>query len=190
MSTSIEPAPCSLRRVSGVIARHVLSFRFEEHVELAARLSNPRVAGRWPPSSSVATSGHSCRRVGAKERVNAPDLLPLPMTFRIPRSSRRRPPEPPDRSGNPRPARVGKPCSRRESRPIPSQAGRARTGLSRRRSRVRVPSRPLHESPARRTFDFPGSDAALRLGASAFENHLDVSQRECQRTLSVIGCRS
>ncbi len=33
-------------------------------------------------------------------------------------------------------------CSRRESPPIPGQAGSAKTGLSRRRSRVRVPSLP------------------------------------------------
>ncbi len=45
--------------------------------------------------------------------------------------------------GNPRTGRAGKPCSRRESPPIPAQPGSPKTGLSRRRSRVRVPSLPL-----------------------------------------------
>jgi hypothetical protein len=49
----------------------------------------------------------------------------------------------PHRPGNPRNARVRKPCSRRKSPPIPDQPGSAMTGLSRRRSRVRVPSLPL-----------------------------------------------
>ena len=53
--------------------------------------------------------------------------------------SRRSPPIP----ANPRNAEVGKPCSRQESPPIHAQAGSAMTGLSRRRSRVRVPSLPL-----------------------------------------------
>ena len=44
---------------------------------------------------------------------------------------------------NPRNPRVRKPCSRRKSPPIPAQPGSAMTGLSRRRSRVRVPSLPL-----------------------------------------------
>jgi hypothetical protein len=37
------------------------------------------------------------------------------------------------------------PCSRRESPRIPTQAGSTMTGLSRRRSRVRVPSLPLKD---------------------------------------------
>ncbi len=51
--------------------------------------------------------------------------------------------------GNPRNATVGKPCSRRESPPIPAQPASTKTGLSRRRSRVRVPSLPL-KVPANR----------------------------------------
>jgi hypothetical protein len=43
---------------------------------------------------------------------------------------------------NPRNASIGKPRSRREFPPIPAQPGSAMTGLSRRRSRVRVPSLP------------------------------------------------
>jgi transposase len=44
--------------------------------------------------------------------------------------------------GNPRNSRVERPCSRRESPLIPAQPASAMTGLSRRRSRVRVPSLP------------------------------------------------
>jgi hypothetical protein len=48
----------------------------------------------------------------------------------------------PQAPGNPRKATVGKPCSPRQSPPIPAQPGTTKTGLSRRRSRVRVPSLP------------------------------------------------
>ena len=44
--------------------------------------------------------------------------------------------------GDPRKQRREKPCSRRESPPIPAQPGETMTGLSRRRSRIRVPSLP------------------------------------------------
>jgi hypothetical protein len=50
----------------------------------------------------------------------------------------------------PRNASVREPCSRRESPPIPAQPGSAMTDLSRRRSRVRVPSLPSLEVPANR----------------------------------------
>ena len=43
--------------------------------------------------------------------------------------------------------RVEEACSQREYPPIPAQAASAKTGLSRRRSRVRVPSLPLGASP-------------------------------------------
>jgi len=52
--------------------------------------------------------------------------------------------------GDPRKQRREKPCSRRESPPIPAQPGETMTGLSRRRSRVRVPSLPSLEVPANR----------------------------------------
>jgi hypothetical protein len=68
----------------------------------------------------------------------------------IPRSSRRRSPEAPDRARQFRNTRSGKPWSRGESPAIPAQAGSATTGLSRRRSRVRVPSLPSLEVPANR----------------------------------------
>jgi hypothetical protein len=55
------------------------------------------------------------------------------------RGPRNLPPAP----ANPRNSRAGKPCSGRESPPIPAQLGSAMTGLSRRRSRVRVPSLTL-----------------------------------------------
>ncbi len=54
------------------------------------------------------------------------------------RGRRKLPPAP----ANPRNIRGGKPRSRRESPPIPAQAASAKTGLSHRRSRVRVPSLP------------------------------------------------
>jgi hypothetical protein len=54
------------------------------------------------------------------------------------RGRRKLPPIP----GNPRNARVERPCSQLEYPPIPAQPGGAKTGLSRRRSRVRVPSLP------------------------------------------------
>jgi hypothetical protein len=57
--------------------------------------------------------------------------------------SRRSPPAP----ANPRNAEGGRPCSRRESPPIPAQPASAMTGLSRRRSRVRVPSLPSLKAP-------------------------------------------
>jgi hypothetical protein len=50
---------------------------------------------------------------------------------------------------NPRNGSAGKPCTRRKSPPIPAQAGSAMTGLSRRRSRVRVPSLPSRRLPCK-----------------------------------------
>jgi len=50
---------------------------------------------------------------------------------------------------DPRNATVRKPCSRRESPSIPAQPASTKTGLSRRRSRVRVPSLPLRLLPAK-----------------------------------------
>jgi hypothetical protein len=44
---------------------------------------------------------------------------------------------------DPRSVLAEKPCSRRESPPIPAQPASAMTGRSRRRSRVRVPSLPF-----------------------------------------------
>jgi hypothetical protein len=46
--------------------------------------------------------------------------------------------------GDPRNHLIGKLCSRRESPPVPAQPASGKAGLSRRRSRVRVPSLPLH----------------------------------------------
>jgi hypothetical protein len=56
--------------------------------------------------------------------------------------------KPPPVRANPRTDRGGKPCSCGESPPIPAKPGCTMTGLSRRRSRVRVPSLPLFEVPA------------------------------------------
>ena len=56
------------------------------------------------------------------------------------RGSRRLPPTPASSRNDTR----RKPCSRRKSPTIPAHAGTAVTGLSRRRSRVRVPSLPLN----------------------------------------------
>jgi hypothetical protein len=60
------------------------------------------------------------------------------------RRRRKLPPAP----ANSRKTRAGKPWPRREFPPIPAQAGSAKTDLSRRRSRVRVPSLPSLEAPA------------------------------------------
>jgi hypothetical protein len=61
----------------------------------------------------------------------------------IPRSSRTRPPEvPADPRQSPQ-HRPRKTCSSSESPPMPAQPAGAKTGLSRRRWRVRVPSLPL-----------------------------------------------
>ncbi len=55
----------------------------------------------------------------------------------------------PTAPGDPRKATGETPCSRRNSPPFPAQSGNGKTGLSRRRSRVRVPSLPL-KHPANR----------------------------------------
>jgi hypothetical protein len=57
-----------------------------------------------------------------------------------PAGGRRKLPLAPD---DPRNGSVGKTCYRRKSPPAPAQPGTTKTGLSRRRSRVRVPSLPL-----------------------------------------------
>jgi hypothetical protein len=49
----------------------------------------------------------------------------------------------PQEHGNPRKTRCETPWSRWESPPIPAKSGSGKTGLSRRRSRVRVPSLPF-----------------------------------------------
>ena len=63
-----------------------------------------------------------------------------------PRPSRRSSPEAPACTRESPQRQGGKPCSRRKSPPIPAQPESAMTGLSRRRSRVRVPSLPLKTS--------------------------------------------
>jgi hypothetical protein len=85
---------------------------------------------------------------------------------RIPRSSRRRcseapaqPRESPQRSSQ-------RACSRRESPPIPAQPGSAMTGLSRRRSRVRVPSLPSFKVPANGHFAFSDKAQSAKLRAA------------------------
>ncbi len=68
---------------------------------------------------------------------------PLPLRqLLIPRSSRTSLPEGPSSPANPATTGAEKPCDSREFPPIPAQPGTAMTGLSRRRSRVRVPSLP------------------------------------------------
>jgi hypothetical protein len=54
----------------------------------------------------------------------------------------------PLRPANPRKPTGGKPCSSGKSPGIPAHPGTTKTGLSRRRSRVRVPSLPSFEVPA------------------------------------------
>jgi hypothetical protein len=71
------------------------------------------------------------------------------------RGRRKLPPAP----ANPRNAKVRKPRLRRESPPIPAQAGGAMTGLLRRRSRVRVSSLPYLEVPSPHAITSPATDA-------------------------------
>jgi hypothetical protein len=99
--------------------------------------------GAAAASRASAGGTNSSARAGASRTTTAsrPDPVRFPERQRgIPRSSRRRSPEAP--AANSRNTRVGKPWPRRESPPIPAQPGSAKTGLSRRRSRVRVPSLP------------------------------------------------
>ena len=58
----------------------------------------------------------------------------------------------PQMPGNPRKPAGEKPCSSRKSPPTPAQPGTTKTGLSRRRSRVRVPSLPSQKPPGSRRF--------------------------------------
>jgi hypothetical protein len=81
------------------------------------------------PASVAAHSWDSPLDSGQSRRVQ----LPTPHAIRGRRGARAR---------DPRKAGSQNACCRRESPPIPAQPGSAMTGLSRRRSRVRVPSLP------------------------------------------------
>jgi hypothetical protein len=92
---------------------------------------------------------------GGRDETPRPDPAQIPFVSlgdngasrAHPAGGRRRLPQAP---AEPRKGTVGKPCSPRQSPPIPAQTGTTKTGLSRRRSRVRVPSLLSLEVPANR----------------------------------------
>ena len=114
--------------------------------------TNPSIAGsgdverRWTVQRRRDRSGFSQRpphRSGTSVAASRTDPGRSRAGQRpIPRSSRRRWPQVLARTRHPRKAGEEKACSRVESPPIPAQTGSAMTGLSPRRSRVRVPSLP------------------------------------------------
>ena len=101
---------------------------------------------RPPPSVVDSYDNATSRRYPAGRRRKLP---PAPANYRKPTA--------------------GKTCSSRGSPPIPAQPGTTKTGLSRRRSRVRVPSLPLK---------------ALQVGLSCFHSS-KRSIRFGQQTISV-----
>ena len=76
--------------------------------------------------------------VESPQQLTNDPLLAQHLLDLVPAVSRRSPPTPADT----RNANVERLCSRRKSPRVPAQPGTAMTGLSRRRSRVRVPSLP------------------------------------------------
>jgi hypothetical protein len=96
---------------------------------------------RWVATRTRALIAAAWRRQRSPSR-SAPACSLLRQRF-IPRSSRKRPPQAPaDARGFPQEG-ARKSDSRGKSPPVPAQLGNSKTGLSRRRSRVRVPSLPL-----------------------------------------------
>src|SRR6266702_1973998 len=118
---------------------------------LAALLADeavfPASPAHVPPGPSERGGRQDARRRRLFATAQAPRTAQLSLvvsednhTSRAhPAGGRRKPPPTP---ANPRNASVEKARSQGESPPIPAQAGCAMTGLSRRRSRVRVPSLP------------------------------------------------
>ena len=98
-------------------------------------------------AAAFANGGNTRSRIGTSETAR-PHPAPTPAGWQrrqqaIPRISRRRRRKLPQAPANPRDAGGEKTRARRKSPPIPAYAESAMTGLSRRRSRVRVPSLPL-----------------------------------------------
>src|SRR5579884_2594439 len=140
--------------------------------------SNRPIGNRWQPTATVSermvkrgSTSHLLRLVlDSREDLRDPEYIP-PVRYPGNRPSRTDPARGsrklPQAPANPRNTTVGKPCSRRESPPIPAQPGSHMTGLSRRRSRVRVPSLPFLKVPANRRLLLPAkaanADSATRL---------------------------
>jgi hypothetical protein len=112
----------------------------------AANHAIRRRTGHAPvPAPSAGDAGAPLHLMGSE--VLQAHLTPAGRPFAVEAtSSRAHPtracPKAPPAPANPRNHRGGKPCDSREFPPIPAQPGSAMTGLSRRRSRVRVPSLP------------------------------------------------
>jgi len=117
------------------------------------------LGGRLGGRAGSAEAGRSLAptaggRAPARQAVGIPSMSPScwpPGQRRVPRWSRPTPPEAPVRTRQFPQHQGRKPWSRPQSPPIPVQAGSAMTGLSRRRSRIRVPSLPLSRSKSGRS---------------------------------------
>src|SRR6266566_667206 len=119
-------------------------------VTAVTRGSSPSCSPQGTRRGSSPVMGQRCwlRRVLSSPRRQRwhPARIPLRFPFRqlrIPCSSRTRSPETSAATRESRKPKLERPCSRAESPPISAQLASAKTGLSRRRSRVRVPSLPF-----------------------------------------------
>ena len=187
MSADLEQL---LRRVLVAFNEHDLD-AIVSHFAEDCVLEIPRGPDRW-----------GCRFVGREEvrrgdfvfrrRPLASRRTPRPVQLRLvfsygndasrtfPAGGRRNLPPIP---ANPRNARVERPCSRRKFPPIPAQPGSTMTGLSRRSSRVRVPSLPSLKVPANRHVVLPVV-APLRLcrGCTCDETGVRSGQKRNARS--------
>jgi hypothetical protein len=107
--------------------------------EWVGRASSHSGCTHWPAIDP--TDSHPARPAFAEKATRHPALIPQEVAG----SSRRNPAIRASR-------RTKDPAHEGNPRPIPAQAGTAMTGLSRRRSRVRVPSLPSLEVPANTYF--------------------------------------
>jgi hypothetical protein len=141
------------------------SWRFTSTTSTRSCPISPRTASSRPRADPIAGVGAWSVGEGATRRLTRSGADPSPRVERrvpsapassqlgqrrIPHKSRGRPPEAPAHPANPRNARVERPCSRRKSPPIPARPASAMTGLSRRRSRVRVPVAPAPRNTCNR----------------------------------------
>jgi hypothetical protein len=141
-STDAGRSTVAKRKIAALLAASWSASCTAFHVMLESPPENA-LRGRRAYARAV-----SCRRDENHDRVLAQIPLVSQRDNGASRSSRRTSPEAPAGPANPRTTPSEKPRERRESAPVPAQPGGAETGLSRRRSRVRVPSLPcLSVSP-------------------------------------------